>query len=298
MSITFVDSNEAKLWMIANQRGRRNLTDGWKFELAQVEKTIMLEIGQAKKEVNLKQNTSTEVSIIDTSDKSHSTRKIIAATLGWSTGKIAMANRVWKCAKPDIKERVLSGEASIHEAYVAVKNNSVLMTKCSGDEEWYTPSQYIESARAVLGQFDVDPASNPVAQQTVKATTDFTKDDDGLSKTWIGRVWLNPPFTARIINLFIDKMIAHYQSGEISEAIVLTNNATDTSWFHNAVKVAQAICFTSGRINFYKNNGAKSTPTNGQVFFYFGKNVDSFNQEFSKYGWVVKVNFGGHSSPS
>ena len=29
----FENINEVKLWMIDNQKGRRNLTDGWKFKL-------------------------------------------------------------------------------------------------------------------------------------------------------------------------------------------------------------------------------------------------------------------------
>lgn len=34
----FKDENEVKLWMIDNQNGRRNLTDGWKYKLQQIKK--------------------------------------------------------------------------------------------------------------------------------------------------------------------------------------------------------------------------------------------------------------------
>ena len=49
VDMDFDDINAVKLWMIKNQKGRRNLNDGWKYELVQVEKRIEAEIGRAKK---------------------------------------------------------------------------------------------------------------------------------------------------------------------------------------------------------------------------------------------------------
>lgn len=37
----FASKDDAKIWMIDNQKGRRNLTDGWKWELAQAKKKIL-----------------------------------------------------------------------------------------------------------------------------------------------------------------------------------------------------------------------------------------------------------------
>ena len=163
-----------------------------------------------------------------------------------------------------------------------------LATKHTGDEESYTPGVFIESARKVMGNICLDPASNDMAQETVKADTYYTIDDDGLSREWFGQgVWLNPPYTARIINTFIDKIVQHYVLGDIRAAIVLTNNNTDTAWFHAGMKEASAVCFTAGRINFLKRDGSKSSPTNGQLFFYFGGNPDAFYDEFSQYGLVM-----------
>lgn len=168
-----------------------------------------------------------------------------------------------------------------------VMAGGTLATLHTGDEESYTPEIYIEAARTVLGGIALDPASNDMAQQTVRADKYFTVEDDGLSKHWAGTVWMNPPYTALVINKFMDKLIAAHQSGEVPAAIALTNNNTDTSWWHKSARVATAICFTAGRINFIKRDGSKSSPTNGQNFFYFGDKPEQFASVFSRFGHVM-----------
>lgn len=162
-------------------------------------------------------------------------------------------------------------------------------TTGTGENEWYTPSEYIEMARAVMGGFDVDPASNQVAQKTVQAATYFTEETNGLDKDWNGRVWLNPPYAQPAIAHFADKTVAEVQSGNATEAIVLTHNYTDTSWFQKMARAAKAICFTRGRIRFESPTGEKASPTQGQAFFYFGDDAATFRNVFSEIGFVVEV---------
>lgn len=186
----------------------------------------------------------------------------------------------------------LSNEKSYREklygaAYRKAFPLDSLVDKMTGDEESYTPVKYLESARKVMGGIDLDPASNPMAQKDVRADTYYTVSDDGLMRDWSGRIWMNPPYTARVINQFIDKAVRHFNDGEITQAIILTNNNTDTSWFHQGAAAASAICFTAGRINFLKPDGSTSSPTNGQSFFYFGDNQEKFKEEFSQYGLVM-----------
>jgi len=163
-------------------------------------------------------------------------------------------------------------------------------TKWTGDPESYTPEKYIESARRVMGSIDIDPASNAFANQTVKATIYYNEKNNGLDKPWKGNVFLNPPYKHPEIRLFVDKLIAEIQAGHTNQAILLTNNNTDTQWFAKAAKVSTLICFTFGRISFYKPDGNTLTqPTNGQAFFYFGANFQKFIEEFSQYGLIYLV---------
>ena len=99
--------------MIDNQNGRRNLTDGWKYQLSQAKKEILLEAG---KNAQVRKPIDSVLSIVDKTE--HNTQKTIANDLGWSTGKVAMADRVWKEATPEIKEQVLSGDVSIFDNHI------------------------------------------------------------------------------------------------------------------------------------------------------------------------------------
>ena len=156
--------------------------------------------------------------------------------------------------------------------------------------EWYTPAEYIEAARTVMGGIDLDPASCEMAQSTVKATRFFTKEQDGLAQPWQGRVWMNPPFESELIRPFVTKLLSEFHAGTVEQAIVLTDNATDTSWFHDLADTALAFCFTRGRIKFQSPLSDSQAPQRGQVFTYLGrceKGFKRFKERFADIGLVV-----------
>ena len=79
---------------------------------------------------------------------------------------------------------------------------------------------------------------------------------------------------------FIDKLIVELEAGRVSEAILLTNNSTDTEWFYVVTRDCASICFTDGRISSRRRAMPIVLPTQGQAFFYFGNNVDGFERIF------------------
>jgi ParB family chromosome partitioning protein len=133
----------------------------------------------------------------------------------------------------------------------------------TNDDEWYTPPQYIEAARRVLGEIDLDPASCETAQKNVRAKQWFSKQDDGLRQKWRGKVWINPPYSKPLLGPFVTKLCEELSAGDVSAAIMLVNNNTDAAWFHEAGEIAQAICFTRGRIGFLTDGGEPGVATPG-----------------------------------
>lgn len=159
----------------------------------------------------------------------------------------------------------------------------------SGCNEWYTPDEYIELAWDVLGEIDLDPASCEFANRTIQARRYFTVEQDGLKQEWYGRVWMNPPYNAELVPLFAEKFAREYESGRVTEGIVLVNNATETNWFWNLAKCAKAVCFPKGRIRYTSQTRASMAPLQGQAFLYFGENETRFIGVFKKVGWCAII---------
>ena len=167
----------------------------------------------------------------------------------------------------------------------------------SGNNEWYTPAEYIQAARLVMGGIDLDPASSAIANQTVGATVYYTAEDDGLRYAWDGRVWMNPPYSGDLIGRFAEKLSTHYAAGDVQEAIVLVYNATETTWFQGMMVHAAAVCFVRRRIKFIDTDGNPSgAPLQGQAILYMGENVDLFTDRFSEFGTVLYGKRAGRNS--
>ena len=161
----------------------------------------------------------------------------------------------------------------------------------SGKEDWYTPPHLLDAARSALGgEFDLDPASSPRANELVHADRFFTREDDGLSKPWNARrLWLNPPFANRAIVPFVNKLWDEFHERRIEAAIILTNNGTETKWAQALGEMASAICLLSRRVAFLDesltpragalqgqvvwlltHDAARDWPTFGNAFFQLG----------------------------
>ena len=159
----------------------------------------------------------------------------------------------------------------------------------SGNNEWYTPEKYIDLAREVLGTIDLDPASCEIANETVKAERFYSEQDDGLTKEWTGRVWMNPPYGSDLIGQFTEKFAKEYTAGNITEGIVLVNNATETAWFCNMMTAASAVVFPRGRIRYNSPTKESNAPIQGQAFIYFGEHYNRFLDVFREIGWGAVI---------
>ena len=124
-------------------------------------------------------------------------------------------------------------------------------TNTKNNDEWLTPPEIIKA----LGNFDLDPCA-PIHRPYDMARKHFNKLDDGLSKKWDGRIWLNPPYGNNTFEWI--KRLAEHKSG-----IALIFARTETKGFFNEIwKKADAIFFFKGRLSFLTVEGKKGNTAN------------------------------------
>lgn len=299
-------------WIIKNQFGRRNLIAYVRTQLAIRLESVFADRAKANQATStggstpqLKQNSAEAATHIET-------RKEVAKAAGVSHDTVSKVKAIDATAPAEVKAALTAGDVSINLAAQFVELPSAdqqdaitaigdggdtpqvmrdavkhYRTINTGENEWYTPGEYVDLAREVMGGIDLDPASCSEANAVVNATAFFTKADDGLAKDWSGRVWLNPPYSRDLMPAFIAKIKESFIAGTVEQAVILTHNNTDTAWFHALVGIASSLCFSKKRIKFYGVDDALASPTNGQAFFYLGRNVDRFNEVFGAIGFVV-----------
>lgn len=187
-----------------------------------------------------------------------------------------------------IDEALSEGRAPTKADVRRAVENRPHVANNSGNNEWYTPIEFIDAARGAMGSITLDPASSPIANRTVKAERFYTADDNGLSKPWAGNVWMNPPYAQPLIAEFSEAVSQKFDAKEIKRACVLVNNATETSWFQRMLKSAAAVCFVRTRVKFLDPAGNPSgAPLQGQAVIYLGENPFRFAKSFEALGIVL-----------
>lgn len=332
ISIDLRDRRAARLWMIKNQLGRRDLTDLERVELVRMYRAEIAAQAKERQTANLKRGDEKPVPEIfperEEPRAQRETRDVIGEMAGMSGRTFEKYEKVLDHGVPELVEMTRRGEVSASTASViaempeeaqkqlvekgkkemvsaaqfevAKRNTRERLDRMkahvannSGENEWYTPAEFIEAAREVMGSIDCDPATSEFANRTVKATTYFTAETNGLAHAWSGNVWMNPPYAQPLISNFAEAVTAKFAAGEINQAIVLVNNATETAWFQRMMEEASAICFPKSRIRFVDPAGNPSgAPLQGQALIYFGREPDVFASVFSRFGraaWLDEV---------
>ncbi len=152
----------------------------------------------------------------------------------------------------------------------------------------YTPPEIIDLVRVVMGEIDLDPASDDIAQQWVQAGNYYTLTLDGLFHPWFGRVWLHPPADGKTAK-WTSKLLNEYSSGRVTEAVLLVRPSAGSKWFQKLTRLFP-VCFPDERLKFLDDQAMpQPQPKNGNAIFYLGQNRQQFGQVFGTIGSVSKL---------
>ncbi len=303
----FDSEYEVRNWMINNQLGRRNLTK-------QQQSYLRGKRYNNEKKSHGGTRASHQNDDLKTRDKLASEYKVSAPTIERDAQYAKGVDSIAK-QNPKLKDEILSGEAKIPKNAIQeiskIKTPDVGLFKngdtfdftsaekviiaankakvdrlgvhySSDTPEWYTPPHIIDKVIDLFIDIDLDPCSNSMVNPSIPALKHFTKEENGLSKEWYGKVYMNPPY-GRDISHWVDKVIQEYRAGRVTEAILLVPSRTDTKWFGKLNDYC--FCFVRGRLKF---SGVKNAAPFPNAVVYMGVNSNNFINHFSDIGGIFK----------
>lgn len=288
--ISFSDEIDAKLWVYKNQLGKRNLTPYQRGEIALKMKPLIA--AKAKENLKLSEGQGIKGSQISV-DLKVDTQKELARIAGVSHDTIAKIEMIEQEGDDGLKELVKSGELSINAAATTIKTEKKAAEQrkkakqnvmSSESNEHLTPSDLLFDVVECLGDIDLDPCSNSHESPNVPAKYHFTSEDDGLTKTWFGKIFMNPPYGDEIKN-WANKLDEEITAHHLEEAIALVAARTDTEWWKTLTKQCCGLCLINGRLKFVKDTN-KSNATFPSAILYFGERFDIFRHVFSEWGQI------------
>jgi hypothetical protein len=298
-AINVIDlASAARVWAQRAKLGTASINHAQSIKLkAEIKLADAVDAGQLAKEIE-QAGGDRKSQIILTRDNNDLAPKSLADVMGLegekadglAAKKLHDARKIRGAYTPEAIDEIVE-LATLEDREVTHKDfvqGRAHVSQNSGENEWYTPVEFIAAARAAMGSIDVDPASNDQAQLWIQADAYFTKERSGLNSPWVGNVWMNPPYSQPLIGQFCEKACDEYEWGASTQAVVLVNNGTETRWGQRLLETCSAICFPAGRIRFIDQNGEPSgAPLQGQMIVYLGDAPARFEAAFTQFGVVL-----------
>lgn len=155
--------------------------------------------------------------------------------------------------------------------------------------ECYTPEEWPDRARDVMGGIDLDPFSCVAANRLVKADAFYTAEDSALDHDWVGRIWWQPPYDNQTMTDATTKLLHEIDQQRVTACIGLTNTCSTSPWWQTLAERAVVVMFPRHRINFYRPAGGDEVVQQkgnraDQTFFYFGTDPHRFRYVFGEFG--------------
>lgn len=137
-----------------------------------------------------------------------------------------------------------------------------------------------------IGKDKLEKTMKQIAKLWQTATQMYNKNHDGLTKDWVGRVWLNPPYSRPLIERFVKRLAEH------GNGIALLFNRCDSKMFQDVIfEKATAMKFLRNRIRFFRPDGTRGdSPGCGSILIAFGEDNADILRTCNIAGKYVRIN--------
>ena len=140
------------------------------------------------------------------------------------------------------------------------KMNTDLMFSSKTDL-WATPQDFFDKLNSEFN-FTLDPCST---HENAKCKKHYTKEDNGLLKSWKGEtVFCNPPY-GRELTKWVEKSYKENKENNTT-VVMLIPSRTDTKWFHNYIYGIAEIRCRKGRLKFGNSKNSAPFPSMVVIF--------------------------------
>jgi len=141
-----------------------------------------------------------------------------------------------------------------------------------GTGRWLTPKYIVDPCIEVLGPVDIDPSSEPTANERVGAAVYYNEEQDGLSMQWSGTIFCNPPGGKRDGKSLPLLLLETKASGRLSHAIFIAYSLEQFQTFQ--AKQIQTfcrypVCIPRKRVRYDRPDGTPGgSPTHSSAIVY------------------------------
>lgn len=138
-------------------------------------------------------------------------------------------------------------------------------------DDYWTPDGVFDVLAAEYGPFTLDVAAS---SENTRAPRYYTVATNGLTQSWEGRVWCNPPYGAIPeksdgLLSWIERAITSTSTGTARTVVILAPCYTESRWYSKAIAHAHEIVHIRGRLVFGGPNTKKGQAKNASVAIVF-----------------------------
>ena len=149
-------------------------------------------------------------------------------------------------------------------------------------DTWNTPKYFVNDLLKFFDVIDLDPCSDDINNPNIPALNHFTKEINGLSHDWNGKVFMNHPYSES--KLWVNYAVEQYKKGNSDEIVMLIKLDVSTKWFKSIAKYPWIA------INKRMKFGEEKTAAPFQsAIIYLGNNLNKFKKIFGKYGYLYRM---------